>query len=56
MSDVAAIEQFVKKYNDLNGEVAKVIIGQDEVVNQILIGSRVVPRIIFSNYIDKTTH
>ena len=37
MSDVAAIEQFVKKYNDLNGEVAKVIIGQDEVVNQILI-------------------
>ncbi len=37
MSDVAAIEQFVKKYNDLKGEVAKVIIGQDEVVNQILI-------------------
>lgn len=37
MSDVAAIEQFVKKYNDLKAEVAKVIIGQDEVVNQILI-------------------
>lgn len=37
MSDVAAIEQFVKKYNDLKTEVAKVIIGQDEVVNQILI-------------------
>jgi MoxR-like ATPase len=37
MSDVAAIEQFVKKYNDLKTEVAKVIVGQDEVVNQILI-------------------
>ena len=37
MSDVATIEQFVKKYIDLKGEVAKVIIGQDEVVNQILI-------------------
>lgn len=37
MSDVAAIEQFVKKYNDLKVEVAKVIVGQDEVVNQILI-------------------
>ena len=37
MSDVAAIEQFVKKYNALKTEVAKVIVGQDEVVNQILI-------------------
>ncbi|OIQ29741.1 MAG: AAA family ATPase [Bacteroidetes bacterium MedPE-SWsnd-G2] len=37
MSDVAAVEQFVKKYNALKSEVAKVIIGQDEVVNQILI-------------------
>nr|WP_321223314.1 MoxR family ATPase [uncultured Psychroserpens sp.] len=37
MSDVAAIEQFVKKYNALKKEVAKVIVGQDEVVNQILI-------------------
>jgi MoxR-like ATPase len=37
MSDVAAIEQFVKKYNVLKTEVAKVIVGQDEVVNQILI-------------------
>jgi MoxR-like ATPase len=37
MSDVAAIEQFVKKYNDLKVEVAKVIVGLDEVVNQILI-------------------
>lgn len=37
MSDVAAIEQFVKKFNALKTEVAKVIVGQDEVVNQILI-------------------
>ena len=37
MSDVAAIEQFVKQYKDLKTEIAKVIIGQDAVVNQILI-------------------
>ncbi|RKE92175.1 AAA family ATPase [Ichthyenterobacterium magnum] len=37
MSDVAAVEQFVKKYNALKQEVAKVIVGQDDVVNQILI-------------------
>lgn len=37
MSDVAAIETFVKKYQDLKSEIAKVIVGQDEVVNQILI-------------------
>ncbi|CAH8294727.1 MoxR-like ATPase [Mariniflexile fucanivorans] len=37
MSDVAAIEQFVKRYKDLKTEIAKVIVGQDDVVNQILI-------------------
>ncbi len=37
MSDVAAIKQFVKKYEDLKQEIAKVIVGQDIVVNQILI-------------------
>ncbi len=37
MSDVAAINQLVKKYKDLQQEIAKVIIGQDDVVNQILI-------------------
>jgi len=37
MSDVAKIEQFVKKYNALKTEIAKIIVGQDEVVNQILI-------------------
>lgn len=36
MSDVAALKQFVEKYTDLKKEVAKVIIGQDDVVNQIL--------------------
>ncbi len=37
MSDVAAVEQFVKKFEDLKSEIAKVIVGQDEVVSQILI-------------------
>ena len=37
MSDVAVIENFVKKYDALKQEVSKVIIGQDDVVDQILI-------------------
>lgn len=37
MSDVATIEQFVKKYKGLKREISKVIIGQEEVVDQILI-------------------
>ncbi|MGR7811815.1 AAA family ATPase [Lacinutrix undariae] len=37
MSDVAAVKQFVKKYDALKSEVAKVIVGQEDVVNQILI-------------------
>ncbi len=37
MSDVAAIKQLVKKYQQLQSEIAKVIVGQDDVVNQILI-------------------
>jgi len=37
MSDVAAIKQLVKKYKQLQTEIAKVIVGQDDVVNQILI-------------------
>lgn len=37
MSDVAAVQQFVKKYSALKEEIAKVIVGQDEVVSQILI-------------------
>ena len=37
MSDVAKVEQFVSKYKALRKEIAKVIVGQDEVVNEILI-------------------
>jgi MoxR-like ATPase len=37
MSDVTAIENFVKKYEALKQEISKVIIGQEDVVNQILI-------------------
>lgn len=37
MSDVAAVKQFIEKYSELKKEIAKVIIGQDDVVNQILI-------------------
>ena len=37
MSDVTIIENFVKKYAALKQEIAKVIIGQDDVVDQILI-------------------
>lgn len=37
MSDVTAIENFVKKYNALKQEIAKVIVGQEEVIDQILI-------------------
>ncbi|RNC80174.1 MAG: MoxR family ATPase [Winogradskyella sp.] len=37
MSDVTAIENFVKKYKALKSEISKVIVGQEEVVEQILI-------------------
>ncbi|MGA1226958.1 MAG: AAA family ATPase [Tamlana sp.] len=37
MSDVVAIEKFVKQFKDLKTEIAKVIVGQEAVVNQILI-------------------
>lgn len=37
MSDVAALKQLVQKKSELQKEVAKVIIGQDEVVNQIIL-------------------
>ena len=36
MSDVAIIENFVKKYAALKQEIAKVIIGQEEVVKLLL--------------------
>lgn len=37
MSDVAAIQNLVQKRNQLKNEIAKIIVGQDAVVDQILI-------------------
>lgn len=37
MSDVAAVDQLVVKYKELKNEIHKVIIGQDDVVDQVLI-------------------
>jgi MoxR-like ATPase len=37
MSDVAAIDNLVKKHQELKTEIAKVIIGQEKVINEILI-------------------
>ena len=37
MSDVLAVKQLVTKYNELRKEIKKIIVGQDEVVEQVLI-------------------
>jgi MoxR-like ATPase len=37
MSDVAAIQRLVQKRNELKNEIAKIIVGQDAVVDQILL-------------------
>ena len=37
MSDVIAIKQLATKYNELRKEIKKIIVGQDEVVEQVLI-------------------
>ena len=37
MSDVTAIENLVEKHHALKKEISKVIVGQDEVINQILL-------------------
>ena len=37
MSDVTAIDTLVVKFKDLKTEIGKVIIGQDEVVNNVLL-------------------
>jgi DNA replicative helicase MCM subunit Mcm2 (Cdc46/Mcm family) len=37
MSDVAAIQELVQRQKALKQEIAKVIVGQDEVVHQILL-------------------
>ena len=36
-SDVEALDAFVDKYKALNSEIAKVIVGQEEVVKQVVI-------------------
>ena len=36
-SDVEAVDAFVEKYDTLRAEIAKVIVGQDEVVKRVLI-------------------
>ena len=36
-SDVEAVDAFVEKYKLLRNEIAKVIVGQDEVIKNILI-------------------
>lgn len=37
MSDVADLDAFVKKYNVLKSEIAKIIVGQDKVVDTLLL-------------------
>ena len=37
MSDVKGIERFVEKHKSLKKEISKIIVGQENVVNQILI-------------------
>lgn len=37
MSDVTAVESFVVSHKKLKQEIAKIIVGQDEVVDQILL-------------------
>ena len=37
MSDVTAINNYVKKFEQLKKEIAKIIIGQDAVIEHILI-------------------
>jgi MoxR-like ATPase len=36
-NDVKAIDKFVEKYNQFKNEIAKVIVGQDDVIQQVLI-------------------
>ncbi len=36
-NDTEAIEAFISKYNQLNNEIAKVIVGQDETIKNVLI-------------------
>ena len=37
MSDVVAIQNLVQKRTELKKEIAKIIVGQDDVIDQILL-------------------
>jgi len=37
MSDVSLLENFVQKHKSLKGEISKVIVGQEKVIDQILL-------------------
>ncbi|MGB1450582.1 MAG: AAA family ATPase, partial [Marinirhabdus sp.] len=37
MSDVAAVQQLVSKYQSLKKEIKKIIVGQDAVVDEVLL-------------------
>ena len=36
-NEVKAVDDFVVKYNEFKNEIAKVIVGQEDVVQQVLI-------------------
>ena len=36
-ADVKLLDEFVVQYNDFRNEISKIIVGQDEVVNEVLI-------------------
>lgn len=38
MNDVQAVDAFVKKYAELRAEISKVIVGQDQIIRDVLIG------------------
>ena len=50
MSDKEAVDQLVLHYKELKDEIHKVIIGQDEVVDQVLISIFSKPLLIFFLY------
>ena len=36
-NEVKSVDEFIVKYNEFKNEIAKVIVGQEEVVDQVLI-------------------
>jgi len=39
INNIQKVESFVKAFNDFKKEISKVIVGQEDVVNQVLISS-----------------